>query len=62
MNIALHGFEQTLVNAVSKRTSDRKSNIPGIVRYADDLVRHEARYMHDTKVSAARRGAASLSP
>jgi hypothetical protein len=32
------------------------------VRYADDCVRHEARYMHDTKVSAARRGAASLSP
>ena len=38
MNVALHGFEQTLVNTVSKRTSDGKSNIPGIIRYADDLV------------------------
>ena len=38
MNVTLHGFEQTLVNAVSKRTGDGKSNIPGIIRYADDLV------------------------
>jgi RNA-directed DNA polymerase len=38
MNIALHGFEQTLVNAIPKRTTDRKNNVPGVIRYADDLV------------------------
>ncbi len=38
MNVALHGFEQTQVNAVPKRTSDGKSNIPGTIRYADDVV------------------------
>jgi len=38
MNVALHGFEQILVNAVPKRTADRKNNIPGIIRYAEDLV------------------------
>ena len=38
MNIALHGFEQVLVNAVPQRTKDRKNNVPGVIRYADDLV------------------------
>ena len=38
MNIALHGFEQALVNAVPQRTKDRKNNVPGVIRYADDLV------------------------
>jgi RNA-directed DNA polymerase len=38
MNVALNGLEQTLVNAIPKFTKDRKSNVPGIIRYADDLV------------------------
>lgn len=37
MNIALHGFEQALVGSVPKRTA-RKTNSPGVIRYADDLV------------------------
>jgi RNA-directed DNA polymerase len=38
MNIALHGFEQALISATPKRTRDRKNNVPGVIRYADDLV------------------------
>jgi len=37
MIVALHGFEQTLVNAIPKRIGG-KSNSPGGVRYADNLV------------------------
>jgi RNA-directed DNA polymerase len=36
-NIALHGFEQTLVNAVPKRIAGKR-NVPGVIRYADDFV------------------------
>jgi RNA-directed DNA polymerase len=64
-NVALHGLETAITTALPthrKQNGKRVSWKPKIVRYADDLVRHEARYMHDTEVSAARRGAASLSP
>lgn len=50
-NIALHGLEQTLVNAVPRRTGDRKSNVPGIIRYADDFVilHHDLDTLHRLK-------------
>jgi RNA-directed DNA polymerase len=37
MNVALHGFEQALVDAIPKRIGNKR-NSPGVVRYADDLV------------------------
>ena len=43
----------------------RKKEIGGtlmLTRYADDWVRHEARYVHDARASAAGRRAASSSP
>jgi hypothetical protein len=57
MNVALHGLEEHLVKACSHR------NKPGVIRFADDFVRHEARYQHGRKeIPAAGRGAVSLSP
>lgn len=55
MNVALHGLEQALVGHYAKR--DR----PAVIRYADDLVRHEARYMHGARAPTANRRAVSLS-
>ena len=54
MNIALQGVEQVLVNAVPKRTKGRKSNVPGVIRYADDLVilHHDLATLQERKQSA----------
>jgi hypothetical protein len=54
-NVALHGLE-TALTSVSARFRI------AVIRYADDLVRHEARYVHDARASAAGRRAASPSP
>jgi RNA-directed DNA polymerase len=56
MNIALHGFEQEL-RAIWPRYQQ-----PAIIRFADDLVRHEARYVHGARAPTANRRAVSLSP
>ncbi len=55
-NIALHGLE-TVIHAVAK-----KPHRVAVVRYADDLVRHEARYMHGARAPTASRRVVSLSP
>jgi len=64
-NIALHGIERAVTEAFprfvvrdgKKITDDR----PRLIRYADDLVRHDARTEHDARASAAGRRAVSLS-
>jgi RNA-directed DNA polymerase len=59
-NMALDRLEER-IESLPHRGPKRQAKVH-MIRFADDFVRHEARYMHDTKVSAARRGAASLSP
>jgi RNA-directed DNA polymerase len=54
-NIALHGLESALVS------QSRRYRIT-VVRYADDFVRHEARYVHGAKAPPAGRRAGSLPP
>jgi RNA-directed DNA polymerase len=56
MNVALHGLEQDLHQGYPKRQK------PAIIRYADDLVRHEARYVHGARAPTTNRGVVSLSP
>ncbi len=61
LNITLHGMEAALgsrryCNGILAPTSR------AVVRYADDLVRHEAYVEHGAQVPAAGRRAASLSP
>ena len=55
-NVALHGLEQAIVG------SKPQYRRPALIRYADDLVRHEARYVHGARAPTANRRAVSLSP
>ena len=55
-NIALHGLEVGLQRVF------KGARRPTLVRYADDLVRHEARILHGARAPAARRREANLSP
>jgi RNA-directed DNA polymerase len=43
-NVALHGLESYLVK------NCKHPNKPGVIRYADDFVRREARFVYDAKV------------
>lgn len=52
-NIGLHGLEEYIKSINPKL---------GIIRYADDFLRHEARIVHGAKTPAASRRAANLSP
>jgi RNA-directed DNA polymerase len=54
-NVALHGFEQALISVSSRYRI-------AVIRYADDLVRHDARYVHGARAPTASRRAVSLSP
>ena len=45
-NIALHGMEKALGIKRYKDGSPRRANLRVVVRYADDFVRHEARFVH----------------
>jgi len=55
-NIALHGMELDLQKAFKGKLR------PMLIRYADDLVRHEVRFVHGARAPAACRRAANLSP
>jgi RNA-directed DNA polymerase len=54
-NLALDGLERQL------RKSFPKAKV-NLVRFADDFVRHEARYVHGARTPTANRRAVSLSP
>jgi RNA-directed DNA polymerase len=56
MNVALHGLEQDLRQAYPQYRQ------PAVIRFADDVVRHEARYVHGARAPMANRRAVSLSP
>ena len=46
-NIALHGLEDALgIRWLNAGTYINRSGKYAVVRYADDFVRHEARFMH----------------
>ena len=55
-NLFLHWFDVHFANGPARWAKAK------LVRYADDLVRHEARIEHDASASAASRRTASLSP
>ena len=55
MNVAFHGLEEDLLTAYPKRHK------PAVIRFADDMVRHEARYVHGARAPTANRRAVSLS-
>jgi hypothetical protein len=52
-NVALHGLENAIVSAVPNRICSEgkmKRWAPTVIRYADDFVRREARFVYDAKV------------
>ena len=55
-NVALHGLEEVINQAAPRK------HRAIVIRYADDLVRHEARYVHGARAPTAGRRAVSLSP
>jgi RNA-directed DNA polymerase len=55
-NVALHGLEEAITRAFPSRGR------PAVVRYADDLVRHEARAVPGANAPTAGRRAVSLPP
>ena len=55
-NVALHGLEKAINQAAPRK------HRAIVIRYADDLVRHEARYVHGARAPTAGRRAVSLSP
>lgn len=63
-NIALHGLENRLKQFAKTLKGNKRDNerALSLIRYADDLVRHEARIVHGARAPAARRRAANLSP
>jgi RNA-directed DNA polymerase len=60
-NLTLDGLEQRLKEKFAPTERIGKQTQVHLVRYADDVVRHEARTEHDARASAAGRRAASLS-
>lgn len=62
-NVALHGLETALKAALPRhKEQGRVHHAPQLIRYADDLVRHEAYAGHGARAPAAGRRAVSLSP
>jgi RNA-directed DNA polymerase len=59
-NIALHGMEAAMGVKYDSCGESRGPRI--LVRYADDFVRHEARYVHGARAPATHRRVVSLSP
>jgi RNA-directed DNA polymerase len=63
MNITLHGMEEAIgVKRIMKAGYPLTVSPVKVIRYADDLVRHEARYVHGARAPTANRRAVSLSP
>jgi RNA-directed DNA polymerase len=60
MNMTLDGLEKVLKEHFPKRYPDNPK--VHIIRYADDFVRHEARYVHGARAPTADRRAVSPSP
>jgi len=60
-NMALDGLEKRLREASPKK-QDGTSGLVHLIRYADDFVRHEARYVHGARAPTADRRAVSPSP
>lgn len=61
MNLTLDGLERLLRDRFPKPHTGYNAKV-NLIRYADDFVRHEARYEHGARAPAASRRAASLSP
>jgi RNA-directed DNA polymerase len=61
-NMTLDGLEERLHQAFSIPRSRKRRNKIYLIRYADDVVRHEARYVHGARAPTANRRAVSLSP
>ena len=62
-NMVLDGLEKELTDTFGPKTSHQaKKAKVNLVRYADDMVRHEARYVHGARAPTAGRRAVSLSP
>jgi hypothetical protein len=57
----LDGLEKKLREKYPKASDLSRRVKVNLVRYCDDIVRHEARTEHDARASAAGRRAASLS-
>ena len=61
-NLALDGLEKRLRDKFGTSSRARNKTQINLIRYADDFVRHEARYVHGARASTANRRAVSLSP
>ena len=61
-NMTLDGLEKRLQEPFPKTTTRGKKAKVNLVRFADDFVRHEARYVHGARAPTAGRRAVSLSP
>lgn len=61
-NMTLDGLERMLAEQFPKGTQRQRKAKVHLVRYADDFVRHEARYVHGARAPTAGRRVVSLSP
>jgi RNA-directed DNA polymerase len=60
-NLTLDGLEERLAQHFPQTTVTGRTAKINFVRFADDFVRHEARYMHGARAPTANRRAVSLS-
>ena len=61
-NLTLDGMEGFLKENLPRKTAEGKSLKVNLTRFADDFVRHEARYVHGAGAPTADRRAVSPSP